>query len=75
VIKKFDILAIDNPLIDYTLNVNDLELHTKYGLKPGSAGNANESQKALFNLVKKSKEKTPGGCSLNSIRSAAFELK
>ena len=71
------IVAIENPLLDVQLEIENDELLTKYGLEHGQACLANESHQALFAEIwaTPGKMTIPGGSSLNSMRAANHMLK
>lgn len=70
------IVAIENPLLDISIDLQDESLLQKYELQHGLASLAGEKQQPLYEeiWVNPSKITTPGGSSLNSVRGANYML-
>ena len=70
------IIAIENPLLDITIELENDELLKKYELTHGLASLASEKQLSLYDEVWSVSKKmtTPGGSSLNSVRAANYML-
>jgi adenosine kinase len=71
------IVAIENPLLDISLELQDDAILKKYNLTHGQACLADDSHQPLFAELWSHSDKLtiPGGSSLNSIRAAAHMLK
>ena len=71
------IVAIENPLLDISVELENNEILTKYELSHGLACLASEKQMGIYDEIWRyeSVQKIPGGSSLNTVRSANFMLK
>lgn len=71
------IVAIENPLLDVSVQLQTQDLHNKYGLQHGLACLAEEKHLPLYDEIwnMDGVVKVPGGSSLNTVRSANFMLK
>lgn len=71
------IVAIENPLLDVSVELPDNALLEKYGLQHGQACLAEEKHIPLYDEIWRFENvnKIPGGSSLNTTRSANFMLK
>ncbi|CDW73100.1 adenosine kinase [Stylonychia lemnae] len=71
------IVAIENPLLDISVELSNDEILTKYELQHGHACLANEKQMPIYEEIWRIEgvQKIPGGSSLNSVRSANYMLK
>lgn len=74
--QDYLIIAIENPLLDVQVYLENEDLLKKYELQHGMASLAGEKQQPLYDEIWKNEGKicTPGGSSLNSIRSASYML-
>ena len=70
-------IAIENPLLDLTVDDNDSAIHTKYGLVHGQASLVTPEQLPIHNEVfhMAGRTTTPGGSSLNTVRAANHSLR
>lgn len=70
-------LAIENPLLDLTVDDNEGILHTKYGLAHGQASLVSPEQIGIHLEVLNMPgiTTTPGGSSLNTVRAANHVLR
>ena len=70
------IIAIENPLLDISIDLENEDLLKKYELTHGLASLASEKQLPLYDEVWAVPKKmtTPGGSSLNSVRAANYML-
>jgi len=70
-------LAIENPLLDLTVDDNDSVLHNKYGLAHGQASLVTPEQMGIYHEVfhMPGRTTTPGGSSLNTVRAANHVLR
>lgn len=71
------IVAIENPLLDISVELETDDILKKYELQHGLACLADEKHLPLYEEIWRidGVQKIPGGSSLNSIRSANFMLK
>ena len=70
-------IAIENPLLDLTVDDNDSVIHAKYGLVHGQASLVTPEQLPIHNEVfhMAGRTTTPGGSSLNTVRAANHSLR
>ena len=75
--KNLAFLAIENPLLDLTVDDNESVLHNKYGLAHGQASLVTPEQMGIHNEVfhMPGRTTTPGGSSLNTVRAANHVLR
>jgi adenosine kinase len=71
------LVAIENPLLDISVELQNEELLEKYGLQHGQACLAEDKHLPLYEEIWRYEgvQKIPGGSSLNTTRSANFMLK
>jgi adenosine kinase len=71
------LVAIENPLLDISIELENDELLKKYELQHGQACLADAKHLPLYDELWRMEgiQRIPGGSSLNSVRSANFMLK